>query len=365
MKVGKEIVNRCYVVLKLRPSLFGSCLRVCVFALSFGKWLKRTLDKDCVSSSAWCGRCDRLTTSHKTGCGRLAQRRRVRFFPHVTTKGNSRLQTGLEFLLSFSVFLYCFFPFFQFSFLYFYFTPPRMATILLLVLMFLFCAFIVVGAASSHQHVDPQNFNNVQCHGRGADVVSDVFWAAPFYSGGGYCSEAHDALAGLARCGVAVRALQHGDSYNRQFVERLDAERLQVRDQLVFFCGLLLLTRTLLAHTLMHSRFGYKAQYQHVPNERPQPLIRPTCRHSKVAPCEPSQVRTNSSVGMVGGWRGGGHSCDRSHNHRFVFATLSLVRGRCRVPTTARPTALPLAVRTASAAQCSRRTDCRMAGNSA
>ena len=50
-----------------------------------------------------------------------------------------------------------------------------------------------------------------------------VSWAAPFHSGGGYCSEAMDLTQGLAAVSpnTTLRLIQHGDSYNPSFMAGL------------------------------------------------------------------------------------------------------------------------------------------------
>ena len=60
----------------------------------------------------------------------------------------------------------------------------------------------------------------------GSHLHSSVVWAAPFYSGGGYCSEAHDAANALLSCDVDLHILQHGDSFNRDFTDRLGDQTL-------------------------------------------------------------------------------------------------------------------------------------------
>ena len=73
----------------------------------------------------------------------------------------------------------------------------------------------------------PHNNNNAeQCGFSTADLPESIYWAAPFYSGGGYCSEARDAADGLESCGVGVWRLQHGDGYNHAFTQRLGGNRL-------------------------------------------------------------------------------------------------------------------------------------------
>lgn len=56
-----------------------------------------------------------------------------------------------------------------------------------------------------------------------ASVVLE--WAAPFLSGGGYCSEAFAFIHALTSTGFtstnAIKAVQHGDSYNPQFVANM------------------------------------------------------------------------------------------------------------------------------------------------
>ena len=48
-----------------------------------------------------------------------------------------------------------------------------------------------------------------------------VIWNAPFFSGGGYCSEAIDFARALDAAGVTVRILQHGDAVDHAFVRGL------------------------------------------------------------------------------------------------------------------------------------------------
>jgi len=58
-----------------------------------------------------------------------------------------------------------------------------------------------------------------------------LLWSAPFYSGGGYCSEAHDFVQGLAEI-FDVGIQQHGDSYNREYVNKLQIEKRQLLGEL-------------------------------------------------------------------------------------------------------------------------------------
>ena len=63
--------------------------------------------------------------------------------------------------------------------------------------------------------------------------VPNVIWYAPFFSGGGYCSEAISFVLGLYKKGVNIKIIQHGDSFNQKFVEGLpDDERLMLRDMI-------------------------------------------------------------------------------------------------------------------------------------
>ena len=63
--------------------------------------------------------------------------------------------------------------------------------------------------------------------------VLNVIWYAPFFSGGGYCSEAISFVLGLYKKGVNIKIIQHGDSFNQKFVEGLpDDERLMLRDMI-------------------------------------------------------------------------------------------------------------------------------------
>ena len=66
-----------------------------------------------------------------------------------------------------------------------------------------------------------------------AESVPSVIWYAPFFSGGGYCSEAISFVLGLYKLGVNIRIVQHGDSFNQKFVEGLpNEERLMLRDMI-------------------------------------------------------------------------------------------------------------------------------------
>ena len=61
--------------------------------------------------------------------------------------------------------------------------------------------------------------------------LPNVVWYAPFFSGGGYCSEAISFAIGLHKAGVNIKIVQHGDSFNQKFVEGLPSEeRLLLRD---------------------------------------------------------------------------------------------------------------------------------------
>ena len=51
-----------------------------------------------------------------------------------------------------------------------------------------------------------------------------VIWYAPFYSGGGYCSEATAFVLGLQKLGVPVRIVHFGDSYNHDYLTGLDSQ---------------------------------------------------------------------------------------------------------------------------------------------
>ena len=79
--------------------------------------------------------------------------------------------------------------------------------------------------APPSSEVSTRNSAVARCRAKASLLRSHVFWAAPFFSGGGYCSEAHDATSGLAKCGVPVQLLPHGDSFNRAFTERLGQDR--------------------------------------------------------------------------------------------------------------------------------------------
>jgi glycosyltransferase involved in cell wall biosynthesis len=66
-----------------------------------------------------------------------------------------------------------------------------------------------------------------------AESVPSVIWYAPFFSGGGYCSEAISFVLGLYKLGVNIKIVQHGDSFNQKFVEGLpNEERLMLRDMI-------------------------------------------------------------------------------------------------------------------------------------
>ena len=56
--------------------------------------------------------------------------------------------------------------------------------------------------------------------------LSPVVWMAPFYSGGGYCSEAIAFVSSLQHLSpdIRLKIIQHGDSYSRSFVNSLDEE---------------------------------------------------------------------------------------------------------------------------------------------
>ena len=51
--------------------------------------------------------------------------------------------------------------------------------------------------------------------------VPNIAWFAPFYSGGGYCTEATDFVKVLHRH-VAVSISQHGDSFSAEYVSMMD-----------------------------------------------------------------------------------------------------------------------------------------------
>eukprot|EP00945_MAST-04E_sp_MAST-4E-sp1_P001223 g1223.t1 len=81
---------------------------------------------------------------------------------------------------------------------------------------FLFCglwgAFIVYSVASSPGGGIKANYRT--------DTLP-VIWYAPFFSGGGYCSEAISFALALRKAGVRVQIVQHGDGVNRDFVHGL------------------------------------------------------------------------------------------------------------------------------------------------
>ena len=65
------------------------------------------------------------------------------------------------------------------------------------------------------------------------EPLPSVIWYAPFFSGGGYCSEAISFAIGLYKAGVDIKIVQHGDSFNQKFVEGLPSEeRLMLRDMI-------------------------------------------------------------------------------------------------------------------------------------
>ncbi|XXQ33553.1 Glycosyl transferases group 1 [Plasmodiophora brassicae] len=57
----------------------------------------------------------------------------------------------------------------------------------------------------------------------GAAAPPTVIWMAPFWSGGGYCSEAIDFVLAMQDAGLDVAIRHHGDSVDRGFVAGLDA----------------------------------------------------------------------------------------------------------------------------------------------
>lgn len=48
-----------------------------------------------------------------------------------------------------------------------------------------------------------------------------IIWYAPFFSGGGYCSEAISFVLALHNAGVRIKIVHHGDSFNPEFVSGL------------------------------------------------------------------------------------------------------------------------------------------------
>ena len=53
-------------------------------------------------------------------------------------------------------------------------------------------------------------------------VNVSVAWHAPFYSGGGYCSEATTFVVALAQMGVPISIEPHGDGFNGNYYEQMD-----------------------------------------------------------------------------------------------------------------------------------------------
>mmetsp|Transcript_8190 Transcript_8190/g.18679 ORF Transcript_8190/g.18679 Transcript_8190/m.18679 type:complete len:331 (+) Transcript_8190:38-1030(+) len=59
-------------------------------------------------------------------------------------------------------------------------------------------------------------------------TLPSVAWYAPFYSGGGYCSEAIAFVQSLDRIGASVQIVQHGDGYSHEFVSGLPRETAEM-----------------------------------------------------------------------------------------------------------------------------------------
>lgn len=55
-----------------------------------------------------------------------------------------------------------------------------------------------------------------------------VQWYAPFFSGGGYCSEAIAFVQTLEKSGGDVSIVQHGDSFSQDFVSGLPLDTIQM-----------------------------------------------------------------------------------------------------------------------------------------
>jgi hypothetical protein len=55
-----------------------------------------------------------------------------------------------------------------------------------------------------------------------------VNWHAPFYSGGGYSSEALSFASSLILNNVSTIITHHGDSYNKDFIQGLTTNELQL-----------------------------------------------------------------------------------------------------------------------------------------
>ena len=78
---------------------------------------------------------------------------------------------------------------------------------------YLFCllwsAFVIYNISSSPVSSGVTKFR---------EDLPSVIWYAPFFSGGGYCSEAISFAIALRKAGVRIQIVQHGDSFNRDFV---------------------------------------------------------------------------------------------------------------------------------------------------
>lgn len=59
-----------------------------------------------------------------------------------------------------------------------------------------------------------------------------VHWFAPFFSGGGYSSEAISFASALILNNVSTIITHHGDSYNKDFIQGLTANELQLLNSL-------------------------------------------------------------------------------------------------------------------------------------
>ena len=55
--------------------------------------------------------------------------------------------------------------------------------------------------------------------------LASLTWYAPFFSGGGYCSEATAFVEGLSRTALPLAALQHGDGVSPSYARGLPAAR--------------------------------------------------------------------------------------------------------------------------------------------
>lgn len=82
-----------------------------------------------------------------------------------------------------------------------------------------------------------------------------ITWFAPFYSGGGYSSEAISFLQALHKLGISNFTIsQHGDSYNSQFLQGQSEEIKALLTRSVSPSYTSSLTVTIFQATLIHPR---------------------------------------------------------------------------------------------------------------